>query len=278
VKVLLQLNPYYKVNWQKDIPAGVSDAERDRMLFMVAATWPDQIKFDSTYKSDGTDNGNTPPTDGTATRNTGYSDKARHKYWHFIDEPFSQDGTSLPAVPGANAEERIGLFRKVLASNAKDTLKSYDLVWLLHLVGDVHQPLHCSTRVTSAEHQGDSGGNDVVLACPPCPTGHCSPCSKELHAFWDGAAGGNRNLEDTISAANSLPAPDATLAAKSDEKDWVKESFDEAQQAVYVAPVGPGLGPFTLDGAYRSAARTLARKRVALGGARLAHLLNDELK
>ena len=42
---------------------------------------------------------------------------------------------------------QIVAFRKTLGdSGASDELKSYDLVWLLHLVGDVHQPLHATTR------------------------------------------------------------------------------------------------------------------------------------
>jgi hypothetical protein len=59
-----------------------------------------------------------------------------HKYWHFIDTPFTIDGTALPAIPTPNAQERIALFRTVLASTSADPLKSYDLTWLLHLVGD----------------------------------------------------------------------------------------------------------------------------------------------
>jgi len=75
----------------------------------------------------------------------------RHKYWHFVDKPFSKDGTThFPELPIPNAQTQIDAFRAVLASNADDALKSYDLVWLLHLVGDVHQPLHASSRVSRA--------------------------------------------------------------------------------------------------------------------------------
>jgi hypothetical protein len=67
------------------------------------------------------------------------------------------------------------------------------------------------------------------------------------------------------------------LASKSDAADWVKESFD-AKSAVYRAPIAAGLGPFTITPAYKSAARTLAKQRVALAGARLANMSNTELK
>lgn len=63
-----------------------------------------------------------------------------------------------------------------------------------------------------------------------------------------------------------------------DEKDWVAEGFQEAKQVVYAPPVGPGNGPYALTLQYKKTAGKLAKLRVALAGARLAKLLNDELK
>jgi hypothetical protein len=63
-----------------------------------------------------------------------------------------------------------------------------------------------------------------------------------------------------------------------DEKEWVAEGFQAAQQVVYAPPVGPGDGPYTLSLEYKKKAGKLAKQRVALAGARLAKLLNDELK
>src|SRR5262249_32601997 len=174
------------------------------MLFMIAATWPDEIKSDSAYKDDGSHHGNRPDGSPDPSGNHGYSDKLRHKYWHFVDTPFSSDGTTLPAIPTPNAQERIALFRGVLASNAKDPLKSYDLVWLLHLVGDVHQPLHCATRVSSGGPDGDDGGNAIKLTCPGCPP--------KLHSFWDDVPGTAKTvkaaLNPVIAAAKTVPPPD----------------------------------------------------------------------
>src|SRR5207302_1414528 len=84
---------------------------------------------------------------------------SHHKYWHFVDTPFSTDGTTLPALPTPNAGTQIATFRAVLASNDPDEKKSYDLVWIEHLVGDVHQPLHSATRVSHTDPNGDNGGN-----------------------------------------------------------------------------------------------------------------------
>jgi hypothetical protein len=270
VNALLKLNPKYN-DWKSTVETQApvaSAADKDMMIFMIASTWADKIKTDSAYTKDGSQNGNRPDGSPDPGRNTGYDDMLMHKYWHFIDTPFSKDGTSLPAIPTPNAQERIALFRGVLASTSPDELKSYDLVWLLHLVGDIHQPLHASTRVSSTDPDGDQGGNLVKLDCSKC----------ELHAFWDDLLGTQSNLKTVSNAARKLPKPDASLAAKTDEKDWIAESFQAAQDTVYSTPIAAGDGPFTLTPAYKKAAGKLAKQRVALAGTRLANLINNELK
>jgi len=270
VNALLKLNPKYN-DWSaavdKQAPGALPD-DKNLMIFMIAATWADGIKRDSTHTRDGSQNGNRPDGSPDPGKNTGYDDLLMHKYWHFIDTPFTTQGTALPAIPVPNAQKRIALFRTVLASTSADPLKSYDLTWLLHLVGDVHQPLHASTRVSSTDPNGDSGGNLVKLSCTSC----------ELHAFWDHLLGTSNNLKTVVKAARKLPAAEAALAAKSDEKDWIAESFTESQQTVYAAPIAAGNGPFTLTTMYKKNAGKLAKVRVELAGARLANLLNTELK
>jgi len=270
VNVLLKLNPKYN-DWaaevDKEVP-GASSADKSMMIFMLAATWADAIKRDSTYIRDGGQGGNRPDGSPDPGKNTGYDDLLMHKYWHFIDTPFSLDGSTLPAIPTPNAQDRIALFRSVLASASPDPLKSYDLTWLLHLVGDVHQPLHAATRVSKADPEGDAGGNLVKLDCAKC----------ELHFFWDDLLGTESDLSSVVNVAKQLPKPNRALAAKSDEKVWITESFHAAQRTVYAAPVGPGDGPFALTAQYKKNAANLAKKRVALAGARLANLLNNELK
>jgi hypothetical protein len=251
----------------QQVPTASAD-DKNLMIFMIAATWADQIKRDSTYIKDGSQEGNRPDGSPDPGKNTGYDDLLMHKYWHFIDTPFTTDGTALPAIATPNAQERIALFRTVLGSTSADRLKSYDMTWLLHLVGDVHQPLHASTRVSSIDPEGDAGGNLVKLDCSKC----------ELHFFWDDLLGKQNNLKTVMKAARKLPKAQPALAANSDEKDWMAESFIAAQQAVYAPPIGAGNGPFTLTMEYKKNAGKLAKLRVALAGARLANLLNTELK
>lgn len=270
VAQLLKKNPSYNTKWKALIPAGTPADQRDLMFFMIAATWPDEIKGDPAYDiPDGPAGGNRPPIDSTAWLNEGYGDHHRHKYWHFVDVPFTQDGTKpLAAVPTPNAETEIAVFRQSLTSGNSDKVKSYDLVWLLHLVGDVHQPLHSTTRISAADLEGDNGGNSVKLTDP----------SKNLHAFWDGLPGDSSKLDDVITYAKTLAAADPILAKKADASDWINESFDIAETFAYSGPIGAGHGPFTITPEYQEKAQKIANERVALAGQRLANLINDELK
>jgi len=73
---------------------------------------------------------------------------------------------------------------------------------------------------------------------------------------------------------------DCQPANKKQEATWVDESFNYTKSKVYKTPVKakPDGGPFTLTTAYETKAKTLANQRVALAGARLANLINQELK
>jgi hypothetical protein len=55
--------------------------------------------------------------------------------------------------------------------------KSYMLRFLIHMVGDQHQPLHVATRCTTKLPECDAGGNKFPISDP----------AKELHALWDWA-------------------------------------------------------------------------------------------
>ena len=75
-----------------------------------------------------------------------------------------------------------------------------------------------------------------------------------------------------------LPAAPADLAGDLTSADWIQESSGDAPQVYRNPPIGPGGGPFQITTSYRSAALSLSRERIALAGARLANILNQELK
>ena len=263
VAELLKLNPSSS-RWTK-LVASAPAAQQAKLRFMYASLWPDDIKDLSNYFSE-------PVTDPRAGRNIGYSDRLQHRHWHYIDHPFTQDGTSLSqaALGKIHAEERIDLFRKVLGSNASDNVKSYDLVWLEHLIGDVHQPLHSATRVSKNMRRGDEGGNE-----------HClnQKCSRNLHSFWDGAVGFTSDAAAAGQFAHTLNLPDPVKSKNLATADWTAESFALAKSHVYVGPIKPGRGPSTVEGTdYLMNARHLSREQISLAGARLAAIINNELK
>jgi hypothetical protein len=179
-----------------------------------------------------------------------------------VDRPFNEDATTLENASAINAEERIELFRTTLASTAaSDAVKSYDLVWLAHPVGDVHQPLHC-TRFSTALPHGDRGGNSVTLSC--------SGCGPELHGFWDGIFGETSRATLAAAFASTLLAAPSTAVNDSDVGHWVTDSFNLARSTVYVnPPTGVTTGPFSIPAPYESTALDLGKSQVALAGARL---------
>lgn len=265
---LITINPYYQ-SWYSRASFN-HRVDLKTQIFMMSSIWADQIKDPTSgYEKDGTAGGNRPAGSG-CDANIGYKDMKQHKYWHFADIPFSQDGSRLPWVPSPNAQTEIATFRKTLSSKVSDEVKSYDLVWLLHIVGDVHQPLHCVTRVSKGMPGGDSGGNDVLIHA-------CSTDSPNLHDFWDNMPS-QGSMKDVVDFCDKLSPPDPKLAGIADEKVWINESFEYAKGLVYQPPVGPERGPWELNLPYEENAAALARERIALAGARLANLLNNELK
>jgi S1/P1 Nuclease len=175
VDKLLRLNPMY-AQWTE----GVTQDRRGVVAFIYAATWPDCIKqpvCSPGYTSDG---GDIPPGNASDTQNIGYPDKLMHRYWHFIDIPFEAGARGRPPRT-PNALTEIVLLIKAIRMHEPDDIKSYDIAWLEHLVGDVHQPLHCTSRFTANHPYGDAGGNYLQF----CQ----KPCKDALHAYWDGLLG-----------------------------------------------------------------------------------------
>lgn len=295
---LLKLNPTYET-WIQNVPR----ADQGEVAFVIGATWPDLIKkWKAPCKAELSPNDGDPssyvycsdgekPTHTGAAQNIGYRDKLEHKYWHYVDMPFPANDprAKLPVPP--NAKTQIDVFRTAIESaQANDNVKSYDLVWLEHLVGDVHQPLHATSHFSKTFPNGDQGANLVCLGTKlkvvkNKKTGvDKKSCVAELHAFWDSLLGVQKsgsdasNAEAAIAIADSLSTSPEADVEQEDESVWINESFDLAQSDVYVSPIKGGIGPYKMTARYRSKAKSIALARVELAGERLARLLNDHLK
>jgi len=248
--------------------AGVSmtHPEFGLRVFMQAATWPDIIRSDNRFNKDGA-----PATPLLA----GYPDMGKHTNWHFIDHPFSTDGTPTAPAPTPNAiTELPRLISEIGNPAVPRNFQAYDLVWLLHLGGDVHQPLHSATRFTSQNGppEGDRGGNLFAITVPGSSTNNS-------HSLWDALLGTNPNPSvvktQGTQIMNTFPAESPF---NTDPQAWADESFQTAKDVAYsLGPGGTGDPRPRVTPAYTRAARRAARERAALGGRRIAAILNERL-
>jgi hypothetical protein len=131
-----------------------------RELFVRSGYWPDVVR-DEAFPA--------------------RKEKYDRPTWHYVNH-FWRDGDLLPEM-GTNGDliHQLGALRAA----APDPVA---LAWLMHLVGDVHQPLHSSARVTALEPQGDRGGNDFVL--------DDEESWGTLHGYWDGILSRARRNHD----------------------------------------------------------------------------------
>jgi hypothetical protein len=205
------------------------------------------------------------------------------KELHFIDTAFSTDGTALPELPTPNIvtalEENVHILRTSTDKNAQ----AQALRLIIHFVGDIHQPLHCATRVDSTNTDGDRGGNLVSIKIPGT-NGQLK--TTNLHSYWDGGIGTfpktGANFTPpplsqigpaTVIAMKGNPASGTglNLSNPTNFSAWANESFALAKTVAYKG-MAKGVTP---SAAYNAAATKAARKRVAWGGYRLAALLNS---
>jgi hypothetical protein len=237
-----------------------------RDAFLAASVWPDVIRGDKRFYDDTLPNPQpTPLLPDFAS--AGFPSMARHTNWHYIDLPFSPDGTPLEPAKAPNALIEIQRILK------EANLGVYDLPWLVHLTGDVHQPLHCTSRYTKSLPEGDQGGN-LVFVTP----------GRNLHSFWDDLAGTDTtdayvNRYATAITAEFLNGNGQQPHLSRDPKRWVDEGFELAKREVY--NFGPESGsrehPVPLPPGYEANARRIGRIQLAKAGFRLAAALNAKL-
>ena len=209
--------------------------------------------------------------------------------WHYVDYPFF-DGVAESTKAGPEPENALARINWAINSLREMANEKPDAPghakreaemtgFLYHLVGDIHQPLHATARVTAAHPEGDAGGNLFKLVMPQ------EPRVTNLHTFWDAAGGAfgwaspkrplDKAGQDRIrSLAEEImkeyPADSMPEAKDLDPHTWVMESNALARDVAY-KNIREGEAP---SAAYTDAAQKLSRKRLALAGYRLAGVLN----
>ncbi|CAN5280347.1 S1/P1 nuclease [soil metagenome] len=205
--------------------------------------------------------------------------------WHFIDIPLQTD-TNTTTAQQRDAMKKLTSPHIVWAiaqcvqvlqnSKATQLEKALFLRFLLHFVGDIHQPLHCTTRYSNEQLQGDAGGNAVLIN---------SDIAENLHELWDRGAG----FFGKESTHYPLKLPQIKILAKkimaeypetyfgkramdTDPYNWAFESFTIAKNFAYT--IKPNTKP-TVQ--YITAAQKKVEEQIALAGYRLGKLLNPIL-
>lgn len=218
-----------------------------------------------------------------ADRNTTKQQYNQTRYWHFVDlelqhpdlkaacfgEPPLPETTLASAGPAKDCVvDKIDEFASELKkSKTSKQERRVALQFILHLVGDVHQPLH-------AADDHDQGGNLKIVTAPDIATNN-------LHHDWDtefvnrigpNAATIAQQLIANITDAQRRQWQTGTAA------DWAMESFAIAKGHTYgLLPATSQPNQYQLSAAYVTDATAVTQEQLSKAGVRLAFVLNQAL-
>jgi hypothetical protein len=287
VDAILKQHPRYAEDLLAEKPSPdryADDAgrlEAARRAFMAAGAWPDTLRAAS------------HPMHA----------RFHHPRWHYIDIPFVLDGSATrpttaessttPAVDAPaeprNAVEALNHCLSQLKDPATAPAeRAIALCWVLHLVGDLHQPLHACELVSPQFPDGDRGGNAFIVLTFPGRR----DSRENLHWVWDSMLGDYHSpLLIGYLVAGIRANPDWSRQAMKKElaekrvAQWAAESQAVAIDSVYLHGQLQGasadalkkdhsLAIPTLPAGYLAHGEEVAARQAALAGHRLADLLN----
>lgn len=251
-------------------PYGAESEEMRRLdYFMLVATWADIVR-DFGAES--------------AFRNPVRMRKYHRATWHYDDIFWKQadgqavllDGFPEGGLGIAKLKEFDALIRDPAA---RDPEKAIAIAWILHIGGDIHQPLHTSGRVTESEPKGDQGGNLFRLT----PEGTPREQQLNLHWYWDSIVGRNVPIKAGMCESDyirmlgnkmmkRLPFSSAAARLELGKYDeWQKESFAYDNSVVFSSDLKRGQMP---SERYKKNAFKLAERQLAMAGYRIGETFN----
>jgi len=202
----------------------------------------------------------------------------RSKGWHYIDIPLED----TPAEATLNKYCRQGkqcapaqakLDLDVLRNPSADLYqKQVALMFLVHFIGDIHQPLH-------NVNDNDGGGNSKLVTFFP---GKRSHKKTNLHHIWDNILIKDSQVKKTRPEA--LAAELERHISGQDAENWIRgdvimaaalESFNIAKKRIYPSYFA---GNTNLGRDYQAEMQPIAFGRLEMAGVRLAYLLNENFK
>ena len=218
--------------------------------------------------------------------------------WHFINIPLIAPGFTQAKIPvrATNITQKLAEIFQLLAapqteSGIVDAPAGSDpkgnlIRWAIHLMGDLHQPLHCVARFSPENPRGDAGGNAVNVVI--------DGKSDNLHSVWDGMFDRFpyvntplndyklKRLSDSVNQILSARASQTSAELKSQiaREDWsavstylryADESYRAAAQYAYQGVTNGA----TLSDAYKARSILVVLDRLYLSGLRLAHYISQ---
>jgi hypothetical protein len=153
---ILKKHPHYEEYLAARRPESFGE---DEWVFMRAATWADWIRGRRLFD---------------------------HPTWHYINYPIVPASSRIdpakhePPATQENVVNQLAVCMDKIKSGT-DEEKTIYMTWLFHLVGDIHQPLHCTAVFSERFPEGDRGGNLARIRIRSGPL--------NLHSFWDGLLG-----------------------------------------------------------------------------------------
>lgn len=251
IKVIevLKQHPHFNDDWAPNLEQ-VSADERDLYLFMLAAKWSDDVR----------------------TKHKEYNRPA----WHYVNIPYRPGEAPGTIPPGGSIISAFWENRSTVQSAAADDkARAVALCWMLHLIGDIHQPLHTVKLVTEQFPEGDRGGTRFYVLAPSGKT-------ISLHKLWDdliiGPKTGFRGAKNEATLLRNQP----DLKRMNFAKQLAVKPFDEWAVETYNTAVERAYNKGTLQGSndknngvvlpsdYPDQAKETAERQIVLSGYRIS--------
>jgi len=253
---VLRKHPYFETKWQDKL-GEVPQDDRDLRLFILAATWPDDIR-----------------------RKDFQYDRPE---WHFVNIIYRPGESEVTIPDGESIIKAFPENRSIAKSTTADqAARAVAVCWMLHLIGDIHQPLHTVKLVTQQfpEPVGDRGGTRFYVRVTT------SSSTVSLHQIWDGLIIGSykfqavRNKALTLRSKPGLKREDLAeqLAVKS-FNEWALGSYIIAVEQVYRKGALQGStrkdDGAVLPSGYTAKAKEVAERQIVLSGYRMSEAMVD---
>lgn len=286
IVALLKKTPRFAQEFEKRMPKDLAEKDKDRWIFLQASIWPDLVRWVEPHDR---------PT------------------WHYVNQPIflteldekalkselktnvrrelpkDLPNVAVPTTP-LNVIQAIKLCRlKLIDPKLDDRTRATYYCWLLHLIGDLHQPMHSAglfSRARFNDLSGDKGGNAIPVKLTK---------TRNLHALWDSLLGDDISLNDVRGRAAKLVSdPKLREVGEKASKDlkvntWSEESHELAKSFTYDPLVlrevmkkestpKEKLEPVVLPKGYLKGAGEHAQRRGVQAGYRLAAVLEEIAK